>query len=170
MSHLKRNAGPAMLTALAMTAVLAADPGPAIPSSIQAEHAELHADLAKAVRAGGRTGAAAKEVEKLLAPHFKKEEAYALPPLALLPSIVAGKRPDDPASIIRMTDRLKAEMPQMLREHKEISAAAARLRKAAQEERNAEAAEFADGLLAHAMQEEQVLYPSAILVGEFLKR
>jgi iron-sulfur cluster repair protein YtfE (RIC family) len=159
-----------MLAAFAIATAHAADPGPGIPSSIQAEHKELHADLAKAMRAGGRTGAAAKEVEKLLAPHFTKEEEYALPPLAVLSQLAAGKRPADSAGIIRMTDRLKAEMPQMLREHKEISAAAARLRKAAQEERKAEAAEFADGLLAHAMQEEQVLYPSAILVGEFLKR
>lgn len=170
MSQLKRSAGGAVLALLVMMSAQAADPERAIPSSIQAEHKELHAELAKAMRAGGKTGAAAKEVEKLLAPHFSKEEQYALPPLALLSDLAAGKRPADSAGIIRMTDRLKADMPQMLREHKEISAATQRLRKAAQEERKPGAAAFADGLLAHAKQEEQILYPSAILVGEYLKR
>lgn len=140
-----------------------------IPSSIETEHKELHARLANAVRAGGQTGAAAKEVEKLLAPHFGKEEQYAMPPLAFLRDIAAGKLPADKAGVIAMTDRLKQDMPAMLREHKAIAVAVQRLRKAALAERKPEAAQFADALAAHATQEEQILYPSAILVGEYLK-
>ena len=142
---------------------------PAIPSSIEAEHKQLHAELAKATRAGGRTGSAAQEVEKLLAPHFKKEEQFAMPALSLLPSLAAGELPRDSASIIGMTDRLKQELPAMLREHKAIGGAVERLRKAAQDERKTQAVEFADTLMAHARQEEQILYPGAIMVGEYLK-
>jgi hypothetical protein len=169
MPQFKRIAGAAALAFVTLTTAEAAAPAPAIPSSIQSEHKQLHAELSQAMRAGGRTGAAAKEVERLMAPHFSKEEQYALPPLALLSDLAAGKQPPDAAGIVRMTDRLKKEMPQMLREHQEISAAAQRLRKAAQEERKHDAADFADGLLAHALQEEQILYPSAILIGEYLK-
>lgn len=142
---------------------------PAIPASIVSEHQALHAQLAKAVRAGKQTGAAAKQVEKLLTPHFSKEEQFAMPPLGLLSGLAAGTRPDDPVRVIEMTERLKAEMPTMLSEHQAIAAAAQRLRKAALNERKHEAAQFADALIAHAMQEEQILYPSAILVGEYLK-
>jgi hypothetical protein len=140
-----------------------------IPSSIQAEHKELHARLAKAASAGGRTGAAAREVEKLLAPHFGKEEQYAMPPLGLLSAVAAGNLPADKAAVIAMSERLKQDMPEMLREHKAIAVAVQRLRKASLEERKPEATQFADALAAHATEEEQILYPSAILVGEYLK-
>lgn len=140
-----------------------------IPSSIQAEHKELHARLASAIRSGGQTGAAAREVEKLLAPHFQKEELYAMPPLGLLSAVAAGRTPADAAGVIAMSDRLKQDMPEMLREHQAISVAVQRLRKAALDERKPEAAQFADALAAHATEEEQILYPSAILVGEYLR-
>lgn len=169
MFQLKRIAVAASAGLLAAS-VLGAGPAPPIPSSIQAGHRELHAALAKALAAGGRTGEAAKEVERLLAPHFKKEEQYALPPLALLSSVAAGKRPANADDIIRLSSRLKQDMPQMLAEHKQISAAAQRLRNAAQDERKPEVAAFADDLREHALEEEQILYPSAILVGEYLKR
>lgn len=142
---------------------------PAIPASIVSEHQALHAQLAKAARAGGQTGAAARQVEKLLTPHFSKEEQFAMPPLGLLSALAAGIEPDDSARVIEMTERLKAEMPAMLSEHHAIGAAVRRLRTAALNERKHEAAKFADALMAHAMQEEQILYPSAILVGEYLK-
>lgn len=140
-----------------------------IPDALQAEHRHLHARLAQALGAGGRTGEAAKEVDKLLAPHFRKEELYALPLLGLLPSLGAGRMPSDTASTIAMSERLKAELPVMLREHTAIAAAVQRLRAAAQSEGRRDAAEFADALMSHARQEEQIHYPSAILVGEFLK-
>ena len=60
------------------------------PQSIDAEHEELHAELAKAVKAGGATGKAAKGVDCVLHPHFLKEEEYALPPLGLLPALASG--------------------------------------------------------------------------------
>jgi hypothetical protein len=144
-------------------------PGPAIPSSIKAEHEKLHERLAGLLKSGGRTASAAADVEKSLQPHFVKEEQFALPPLGLLSGLASGKLPSDAASVIKMTDRLKAEMPQMLHEHKEIVVALENLRTAAQQEHRTDAVAFADDLIAHATQEEQILYPSAILVGEYLK-
>lgn len=140
-----------------------------VPSSIEAEHKELHEKLATVIRSKGKTGAAGKEVESLLRPHFEKEEQFALPPLGLLSSLAAGTIPPNADAIITMTDQLKAELPQMLAEHKKIVGALQRLRKAAQEEHKKEAVQFADRLSAHAVQEEEILYPSAVLVGEYLK-
>lgn len=143
--------------------------GLSIPSSIATEHKKLHVHLARVLKSGGRTGAAAKEVERLLHPHFVKEEQFALPPLGLLSSLASGAAPADAKGIIDMSERLKAELPEMLREHKEITAALKQLLIAARDERKSDAAQFADDLIAHATQEEQILYPSAILVGEYLK-
>lgn len=63
-----------------------------IPEPLKAEHAELHAELVDAMRAGGHTGDAAEKVAKLLHPHFVREEEIALPPLCLLAPL-ANRRP-----------------------------------------------------------------------------
>lgn len=55
-----------------------------IPEPLEKEHEELHVELSEAIKSGGRTGEAAKEVARLLHLHFCKENRYALPPLGLL--------------------------------------------------------------------------------------
>ena len=55
-----------------------------IPASLKAEHEQLHAALAKATQESGALGEAARDVARLLHPHFDKEERYAMPPLGLL--------------------------------------------------------------------------------------
>ena len=62
-----------------------------IPQPMKAEHEELHADLAKATKAGGRTGQAAQAVAQVMHAHFEKEEEYALPPLGILPDLAKGR-------------------------------------------------------------------------------
>jgi hypothetical protein len=92
-----------------------------------------------------------------------------MPPLALLNDLAQGKASREMAEVLKMTDRLKAELPQMLAEHKAIVADLARLSDAAQTEGRPEFAHFAEKLILHATNEEQVLYPAAILVGEHLR-
>lgn len=142
---------------------------PEAPSSITAEHRELHEQLETALKTGGKTGEAAKAVEERLSTHFEKEEAYALPQLGLLSHLAKGHLSQDMKEAIELSDRLKADMPQMLEEHKAIVVALDALEKAANEENKPQAAEFAAKLKAHAVNEEQVTYPAAILVGEYLK-
>jgi hypothetical protein len=89
-----------------------------IPETLKMEHLELHAKLVLATQAGGRTGKAAQAVAEALHPHFVKEEEYALPPLALLPRLSRGKVTPEMRRVLPLTDRLKAELPQMLRERK----------------------------------------------------
>ena len=73
------------------------------------------------------------------------------------------------AAVLAMTDRLKAERQQMLREHKAIVAALEKLVAVAKAENKLEHANYAEKLMLHAQNEEEVLYPAAILVGEYLK-
>ena len=73
------------------------------------------------------------------------------------------------AKVTELTDRLRADLPHMLDEHREVVGALRRLADVAKQERKPGAAAFADKLRLHAETEEQVLYPAAILVGEYVK-
>ena len=140
-----------------------------IPTALKAEHEKLHADLSAATKLGGRTGDAAKRVAAALHEHFVSEEEFAMPPLALLGAIAEGRATPDMRSAVALTDRLKAEMPRMLEEHRTIVRALDELRRAAAAERHPDVSRFVEELTAHAQNEEQVLYPAAIVVGEWLK-
>jgi len=138
------------------------------PQSLKTEHDELHAQLAQARDSGGATGEAAAKVAEALHPHFLKEEEYALPPLGLLPILAEGGVLPEMEAAVGMAHRLKADLGHMLQEHKEIVVALEALKEAASSEGNAAAAHFAEKLVLHAQTEEEVLYPAAILVGEYL--
>jgi len=140
------------------------------PQSIAAEHHELHEVLARATMEGGKLGATARELEKVLAPHFKREEEIATPPLGLLPFLAAGKATTEMRAVLPMTTALEKELPQMLREHEVIRAAVQKFRAAAVATKRAEYVRFSDHLAAHARQEEEILYPAAVLVGRYVAR
>jgi hypothetical protein len=145
--------------------------GLGVPPAIKIEHEHLHHQLETALASGGKTGAAAREVAGVLLPHFAEEEAYAMPPLGLLEPL-ANKQPIDSAQskqAIQMAERLRREYSKMLKEHESVIAALRKLASAAKEENQPEHAAFAEALILHAQNEEQVLYPAALLVGEYLK-
>lgn len=137
----------------------------ATPRSIATEHHELHETLERATSEAGELGAAARELERVLAPHFAREEQIASPPLGLLAALAHGPATVRMRAVLPMTEALERELPQMLREHEGIVEAAARFRAAAERSGRQEYVRFADHLAAHARQEEEILYPAAILVG-----
>ena len=139
------------------------------PTALHTEHEELHKMLKHATELPGKTGEAAKVVAKVLHPHFIKEEEYALPPLGLLPMLAEGKILPEMEPVIAMTDKLKSELPEMLAEHKQIEEALQELLKVSKTENHPEATLFAEQLVEHAKMEEVVSYPTAILIGEYLK-
>ncbi|MFN4142338.1 hemerythrin domain-containing protein [Aestuariivirga sp.] len=141
-----------------------------IPAAMKAEHDELHADLVKATKAGGDTGEAAKALARVLHGHFVGEEEFAMPPLGLLQSLASGAVTPDMADVLKMTDRLEAEMPKMMAEHRAITAALDALIAAARKEAKPELEAFAKRLKLHAQAEEQLAYPASILVGRYVKQ
>ncbi len=140
-----------------------------IPGSLSAEHSELHEQLEAAVKSGGATAEAARLVEERLAEHFKKEEQYALPQLGLLKELAEGKTSPEMKPAVEMADKLKAEMPQMMAEHKAIVEALDGLAAAATKENKPDVVHFTEKLKLHAQNEEEILYPAAILIGDFLR-
>jgi hypothetical protein len=140
-----------------------------IPGPLKLEHHELHADLVKATKAGGRTGESARAVANVLHDHFVKEEEYALPPLGLLKALSEGKAESEMTEILPMTDKLERELGSMLSEHRCLVVELTKLIEVAKAENKPEVVNFAEKLMLHARTEEEVLYPSAILIGRYLK-
>ncbi|HEU0300922.1 MAG TPA: hemerythrin domain-containing protein [Longimicrobium sp.] len=140
-----------------------------IPASMRAEHAEIHAALEDAARAPGPVGEAARELARVLHPHFVREEQIALPPLALLRPLSEGELEPWMRDVLPMTDSLRDELPRMLREHVAIGAAARRLEQVAHAAGDAEVEHLARKLQLHARSEEELFYPAAVLVGDLVR-
>ncbi len=141
-----------------------------IPLPLRQEHEELHQRLRNATQAGGEVGAAASALARLMHPHFVKEDEFALPALGLLQRLARGEATPDMTGVLALTDRLAAELPEMLAEHEAIVAALARLQDAAERAGRDDIVEFARALALHAQTEEQVMYPAALLVGRFVRQ
>jgi hypothetical protein len=133
------------------------------------EHERLRKELEKATTVGGETADAARAVLKVLLPHMLLEEEFAIPPVRLLPRLARGELTPDMEKILPKSEMMKANLPHMLEDHVHIVAALRRLLQAAVKERHEGYAGFAQRLILHAQQEEEVFYPASILVGEFIK-
>ena len=140
-----------------------------IPPTLKVEHEELHGILRKATKEPGDVGDSAKALAELMHPHFIKEEEYALPPLGLLHKLAQGKVTPDMKEVLSLTDKLKAELSQMLGEHMLIVTALEKLSLAAKKAEKMEYVKFAEALTRHAQTEEEVSYPAAILIGEYVR-
>ena len=142
---------------------------PKIPEPLRLEHDALHTELVKLRELTGEVGRAARKVAELLDPHLQREEEYALPPLGLLRAVAAGKVTEDMRSVLVLTDRLRANLPQMLAEHQAMAGALEKLAIAGQHEHHTEAMRFAEAFRLHAEIEELVLYPAVVLIGEYVR-
>lgn len=140
-----------------------------VPESLRIEHEEIHSQLITATRVPGSVGVAARDLAKVLHPHFVREQQIALPPLGLLLPLSRGEMQPEFGAVLTMTDSLRAEMPRMLDEHRAIRAATLRMRAVARVRRNVAVAQLADKLALHAQSEEEIFYPAAMLVGDLVR-
>ena len=140
-----------------------------IPASVRLEHDALHKHLADVSMEPGRVGEAARTLARLMHPHFVREDEYAMPPLGLLTRLARDEVSPDMAEALPLIERLKAEMPLMLEEHRAIKGALQQLEEVAAAQGKPDIVELAQRLKLHAESEEEILYPAAILVGHYLK-
>ncbi len=129
----------------------------------------MHRDLDAATHVPGETGEAARTVVRILQPHFLRENDYATPPLGLLRRLAEGRFTEAMSEVISLTERLKSELPLMLEEHAAIAGALQAFRSVATAEERPECVQLADRLLRHTEEEEEILYPAAVVVGEYVK-
>lgn len=154
-----------------LTAAQQPTPRLEMPQPVRAEHEMLHLTLMESTKAPGRVGEAGRALAAVLEPHFGREEKMVMPLLGLLAPLAAGTAipPAVGTQALAMSDALRREMNSMLDEHKKITAAVETLRQAAIAERTAKFQEFAEDLARHARDEEDVMYPAAILVGDAIR-
>jgi len=142
---------------------------PEVPSSIKKEHEYLLDKIHKITLFQDSTGLAAVKLNDLMQHHFKEEEDFVLPPLGLLPLLASGKLPEQSKEVILLTEKLKSQLSHLSVEHQLIKAYMDELMQAATNEKHPEIIEFEKELQKHANTEEEVFFPAAILIGEYLK-
>jgi iron-sulfur cluster repair protein YtfE (RIC family) len=140
-----------------------------VPDVLKREHVELFLRLEAAAAEPGAVGEAAQELVQVLNEHLKREEQVAFPLLGLLPHLVDGTVGEEMRAAVPVTDRLRAELHRLRREHVAIVAAVERLAEAGRKDGRQEFARLAQHLLEHARVEEAILYPAALIVGEYVR-
>jgi hypothetical protein len=140
-----------------------------LPRSLSSEHGGLARFLAAAAAEPGTLGDEVRRLARLLEAHARKEEMFAMPPLGLLARLARGDVHPGMAEVLPHTDWLKNNLGRLVAEHHMILAAAEPLLAAAGAAKRTDLADFAERLINHVRLEEEVLYPAAVLVGEYLR-
>ena len=141
------------------------------PPSMEKEHQDIWQLFMGVQNLPGKTGAIAGKLAKELKLHIDKEESLALPLLGILRDLADGKLSASTAkraSIVSL--RFEKEYPGMLHGHKELYKLLERLRDVADKEGHLTAVRFAVMVEKHSQEEEEVLYPAAILAGRTASR
>jgi hypothetical protein len=139
------------------------------PHALRMEDRHLREDLAKALADQGAVGAAAREIERILLPHLEQREQSVFRPLGLLNGLARDESGFDAAQAIALTDQIERELPGLVEEHRALYQATKRFTDAANREHKLQYLDLADRLWVHVRLEEEVLYPTVILVGRYLK-
>ena len=141
------------------------------PLSLEKEHEEIWQLLLRLQHLSGKTGSIAERLAKGLKTHIDNEESLALPLLGILRDIADGKLKSGVAKRASLlSSRFEKEYPGMLHGHRELRKFLERLKKVGAEEGHLTAVRFAEALEAHSKQEEEVLYPAAIVAGRMASR
>lgn len=142
---------------------------PRIPEALRNGHKNLRSELEAIKALNGKIGEKARLLDKVMSPHFKKEEDYALPPLGFLLALSAGNWEIDSDVAIKMAELLESKLSELKKDHENIEKAMQNLKVVADEENNLIGKQFVKDLTMHADIEDQVLYPTTILIGNYLK-
>jgi hemerythrin-like domain-containing protein len=136
------------------------------PASIEKEHQEIWQLLIRVQNMSGKTGSIAEKLARPLKAHIDKEESLALPLLGILRDLVNGKLTNASARRASMLYlKFEKEYPGMLHGHEELRKMLEQLKKVGAEEGHLTAVRFAEALEKHSQEEEEVLYPAAMLAG-----
>ena len=142
---------------------------PPVPSTILQQHDSLIMTITKWTTFGDSTARSAYRLKEIMVHHFREEEDYVLPALGVLPSIVNGIMPAEPKELTRMIDQYKANSSHFIAEHQMIKVYMEELKAIAGKENHHGLAEFEKALTMHVREEEELLFPAVILIGEYLK-
>ncbi len=140
-----------------------------VPSSIKQKHEYLLEQAHKMTLFNDDSTPIALKLEEMMQHHFKEEENFILPPLGLLPMLANDQMPAQSKEIILLCEKMKSQMDHMSAEHQLIKAYIDELKQASSKENLPEIIEFETEVFKHAISEEEVFFPTAVLIGEYLK-
>jgi len=106
----------------------------------------------------------------LCLPHFEMEEQTIFPVFGLLEDLALHAVRPEMAKILPLISALSARREAMVQHHRLIMDAAAQLLRAARREKNGEFAEFAYNLTIHEKIDHEVIYPTLILIGKYIRQ
>lgn len=142
---------------------------PDVPSVILQDHRFFLEKLEKVSVYQDSTGVAARKLYEVMEYHFREEEEYVLPPLGILPELSSGRVPKNPEEILRLTDKFKKNEAVMLAEHQVITHYLQKMMLAAEKDGHRGLAGFQTELEKHAALEEQILFPTVLVIANYLK-
>jgi hypothetical protein len=142
-----------------------------VPQSIRYEHNQIIDRLTKEAAKSGVAAAVAQRLLVVMKAHFAKEEDFVFPPLGLLDQITAGEMPSDSVkkTAIEMADRTRAAAGDLNEEHLQITSMMDELIQAATRANEPGLAVFATDVAAHSLNEIEILLPTTILIGDYLR-
>lgn len=140
-----------------------------IPEALRLGHEEMRAHLARSAMEPGRIGRVATRVARLCLPHFEQEEKAVFPIFGLLNDVALGEVRTEMAAFLPLISRFTTWHGTLGNHHQNIFSAAGELLEAALREGNREIADFAHKLQLHEELEEEVIYPTAILIGKYVR-
>jgi hypothetical protein len=141
-----------------------------VPKALLRGHDEARAELVRVSMEGGRIAKAGKRVAELCLPHFEHEEKGVFPVLALLPYLEQGNLQAEMMDVMPLIHKFRAKHDAMDDHHQMIVSAIEDLLQAAHKEKNREVAEFAYNLRVHERIEDEVIYPTVVLIGKYLQQ
>ncbi len=103
-----------------------------IPDSLQKRHEAFHAEFVKATKESGKVGDAARTIEKLGTVHFAMAKDV-FPSLGLLPVLAQGKVKPEMGAAVKVAEKLRAGLPQIRRDHRDLVAGLKKLAEVAKE-------------------------------------
>ena len=143
--------------------------GLGVPQSLTLEHEAIVNELTLLAGRGGSVGAAASKALPLVKTHFAKEAEFVFPPLGILPELAKGRITPDMKAAISMAERAKAAEQQLHDEHTQITSLMNDIIAAAKAGHENEVIAFATRVAAHSLNEMNVLFPTTIVIGDYLR-
>jgi iron-sulfur cluster repair protein YtfE (RIC family) len=140
-----------------------------IPEVLRREHRQLDLQLQSATVLSTPLGLAARNLATILHSHLLREEQFALPLLGVLPHLADGKVGTEMGIVVPIAERLRRELPSLRQEHVAIVDALEAFAEAARAEDRAEYVQLAHALIEHVRTEEAILYPAALMAGEYVR-
>ncbi len=159
-----------LMAGTAATAGAAEQSALQIPQSVRYEHEQIVKELTSFAKREVDHIAAVQKALIVIKAHYAKEEAFVLPPLALLPQIAKGAISKDMEPAIAMADRTKAALPELQNDHMQITSLMNELIEAGKTVHDEELIQLATRVAIQSLNDFEIAQPTTILIGDYLRR